>query len=163
MGGYGSTRWNLHWKKTTVEECKQLPISLFYKPIRHVLEHPDEGWKGDINWSYNGNPSGKIGYVVVLKNSIPEITLQYTVVKSGKEMDYPIRLTTTDLYWGDKRWWFICPLIKNGKPCFQRVGKLYLPPGYEYFGCRNCYELTYTSCQESHKYDSLFKKIGLKF
>jgi hypothetical protein len=37
----------------------------------------------------------------------------------------------------------------------RRVGKLYLPPGARYFGCRLCYDLTYTSCQESHKYDRL--------
>jgi hypothetical protein len=28
------------------------------------------------------------------------------------------------------------------------VGKLYLPPGARYFGCRRCHELTYRSCQE---------------
>jgi len=31
------------------------------------------------------------------------------------------------------------------------VGKLYLPPGGKYFGCRHCYNLTYKSCQESDK------------
>jgi hypothetical protein len=33
------------------------------------------------------------------------------------------------------------------------VAKLYLPR--RYFGCRHCHGLTYTSCQESHKFDSL--------
>ena len=28
------------------------------------------------------------------------------------------------------------------------MGKLYLPPGARYFGCRRCHELTYRSCQE---------------
>ena len=149
-------------KDNSRRECKRFPISLLKKAIKHVLEHPDEGLKGNLNWSCNGKPSGNIGYIVYLKNGYPEITLQYTIVKSEKEMDYPIKLTTTNLYWGDKRWWFICPLVKGGKPCYRRVGKLYLPPGYEYFGCRHCYELTYTSCQESHKYDSLFKKIGMR-
>jgi hypothetical protein len=37
------------------------------------------------------------------------------------------------------------------------VGKLYLPPGAGYYGCRHCHELTYTSCQESHQYDSLYR------
>lgn len=40
------------------------------------------------------------------------------------------------------------------------MGKLYLPPGGRYFGCRCCYQLNYTSCQESHKYDSLYRHIG---
>ena len=161
MGGSGSTRWNLHWKKTTVEECKQLPISLFKKAIKHVLDHPGYACKGNVNWSRNGEPSGNIGYLVHLKNEIPEIRLQYNIVRTEKEMDYPIKFESTKLHWGSNRWWFICPLIKNGRPCYRRVGKLYLPNGYEYFGCRHCYELTYTSCQESHKYDFLFRKIRM--
>jgi hypothetical protein len=40
------------------------------------------------------------------------------------------------------------------------VGKLYLPPGGRYFGCRHCYNLTYTSCQESRKYDSAFRFLA---
>src|SRR5436309_2544304 len=31
--------------------------------------------------------------------------------------------------------------------------ELYLPPQGRYFGCRRCHDLTYTSCQESHKCD----------
>ena len=80
-------------------------------------------------------------------------------MKTEKEMDDPIKLESTKLHWGSDRWRFICPLIKNGRPCYRRVGKLYLLPGYEYFGCWNCYELTYTSCQESHKCDSFYKAL----
>jgi len=32
---------------------------------------------------------------------------------------------------------------------------LYLPAGSLYFGCRHCYDLTYRSCQDSHKRDFL--------
>lgn len=71
-------------------------------------------------------------------------------------MDYKIAFTSTQLYWGAKRWWFVCPLSRNGVRCNQRVGKLYLPPGGKYFGCRHCYDLTYTSCQEAHYYDSFY-------
>jgi hypothetical protein len=39
----------------------------------------------------------------------------------------------------------------NGRPCQRRVGKLYLPPGGRYYGCRHCHALTYTSCQEHDK------------
>jgi hypothetical protein len=59
------------------------------------------------------------------------------------------------------RWWFVCPLIGQGRTCARRVGKLYLPPGSRYFGCRHCHELTYTSCQESRKHDSLFRHLAL--
>ncbi len=44
-------------------------------------------------------------------------------------------------------------------PCERRVGKLWLPPGAIYFGCRHCYGLTYRSCQESHKRDRMVEWI----
>ena len=32
----------------------------------------------------------------------------------------------------------------------------------KYFGSRQAYGLTYTSCQESGKYDGLFRRLGAK-
>lgn len=49
-------------------------------------------------------------------------------------------------------WWFLCP-VKDSlgrRRCGRRIGKLHLPPGEAYFGCRDCHELTYQSWQE-HK------------
>ena len=161
MGGYGSTRWNTHYKKTTVEECKTLPISLFKDAIKHVLENQGENWRGSVSWSCGGEPVGNIGYLVYSENDYPKIELQYKFTESGIELDYMLLLTYTYLSWGAKRWWFVCPLKKNEIPCNHRVGKLYLPPGYQYFGCRHCYELTYSSCQESHKFDSFYKQLAL--
>lgn len=161
MGGCGSTRWNSYYKKTTVEESKTLPISIFKKAINHVIENQGESWRGNVNWSCRGEPAGRISYLVYLENDFPKVRLQYKFTESCLEIDYPISLTHTELAWGAKRWWFICPLKKDGYQCNQRVGKLYLPPGGKYFGCRHCYELTYTSCQESHKYDSFYKQFSL--
>ena len=57
-------------------------------------------------------------------------------------------------------WWFLCPLArKDGGPP-RRVAKLYLSPGGRYFGSREAYGLTYTSCQESGKYDGLFRHLA---
>ena len=39
---------------------------------------------------------------------------------------------------------------------------MYLPPGGTYFGCRHCYDLTYTSCQESHYYDSFYSSLAVE-
>ncbi len=66
-------------------------------------------------------------------------------------MELPIRLETTPLHFGGHRWWGICPLVVNNVPCNRRVGKLYLPPGDRYFGCRHCHRLTYRSAQEHDK------------
>ena len=53
-----------------------------------------------------------------------------------------------------------CPLLVNSRPCGRRVGKLYLPPTARRFGCRGCHDLTYMSCQESHRYDRLFRHLA---
>jgi hypothetical protein len=93
--------------------------------------------------------------------SDPSVGLWYswvwTATKEEESASYRVGLTTTRPRFGGLRWWFVCPLVKNDVPCGRRVGKLYLPPGGRYFGCRTCYDLTYTSCQESHKYDGLFR------
>ena len=46
------------------------------------------------------------------------------------------------------RYWFICPLSRNGVYCGRRVGNLYKAPGADYFGCRHCYDLSYESRNE---------------
>ena len=51
--------------------------------------------------------------------------------------------------------------ISSGtKEVFRRVRKLYLPPRGRYFGCRQCHDLTYTSCQESHKDDRAYRMLA---
>jgi len=69
-----------------------------------------------------------------------------------------IQVSVDERNFGGVRYWFICPLVINGRPCGRRVGKLYLPPGGKYFGCRHCYNLTYR-CQKEHdsRVDALLK------
>ena len=71
-----------------------------------------------------------------------------------------MRLTATRPRFGGLRWWFVCPLVVNGRPCNRRVAKLHLPPPARYFGCRLCYRLTYASCQESHRHDTLYRLMA---
>jgi len=75
-----------------------------------------------------------------------------------KELKYDVRLTTTRPRFGGLRWWFLCPLLSDGRPCGRRVGKLYLPPRGRYFGCRQCHNLTYKSCQEHDKRVDFLRK-----
>jgi hypothetical protein len=88
----------------------------------------------------------------------PWLRLQYTFTASGQAIDYRVRLTTTRQRFGGLRWWFVCPLLVRDQPCDRRVGKLYLPPGARYYGCRHCYELTYKSCQEHDKRADAFRR-----
>ena len=94
------------------------------------------------------------------------LNLTYTKTPRGGDavdVDESIRLTNTFPYFGGLRRWFVCPLLVNGQACQRRVGKLYLPPGQKYFGCRHCYDLTYQSCRDSRRFDSLYADLGDRF
>lgn len=163
MGGYGSTRWRLHGKRDTVEDCRQLSI---FDMAREGLVRPDTcGW-GRWIWfdSYTHEERASIGYEVNTLATLSWMRLYYTMTKNAEEgghYDYKVLLTITRPHFGGVRWWFICPLKVNGRPCRRRVAKLYLPPGAGYFGCRHCYKLTYRSSQESDKRVSALRRLDL--
>lgn len=81
----------------------------------------------------------------------PSVILRYSLAWTGEAIECLIPLVTTRPYFGGLRRWFACPV------CGRRVGKLYLPPGETYFGCRACHGLTYRSSQASHTVDLLAK------
>jgi hypothetical protein len=75
-----------------------------------------------------------------------------------------IPLTYTIPNYGGIRWWFLCPVSKDGVLCNRRPSRLYLPLDEKYFGCRQCHDLTYMSCQDSHKnniYTELARETGM--
>ena len=65
----------------------------------------------------------------------------HTDPRTGAHTTYRVRIMRT----GGLRYWFSCPLQRDGGMCGRRVAKLYLPPGGTYFGCRDCYRLAYRS------------------
>lgn len=148
MGGYGSTRWDFHNKATTVEDCRVLDI---FNMTRKEAVLPSVHRFGVWAWYRGDKQVSKIGYEVKTGETAGWLRLHYTFTERKEDMDYHVILQTTPCHYGGCRWWFLCPLSKNGRSCLRRVAKLYLPPGGIYFGCRHCYELTYTSCQESDK------------
>ena len=151
MGGYGSTRWNDHNKKYTVEHCLSFDVSILHHEglLREGIHQ-----FGQLSWfdSFTRECTFSIGYEVNTTNlAHPWIRLFYTIARTGDRVDYKIQLTTTPPNFGGLRWWFICPLSVNSRSCYRRVGKLYLPHYARFYGCRHCYGLTYRSCQESDK------------
>ena len=152
-------RWS-YSNRWTVEDCKRITT-------KYLKQHGffDGGVRsGILTWSKNGQETGKISIQVSTLEGEEYIQFIYTQTdrKSGgkTELDYKVRIVSTACNYGGKRWWFICPLIINGNICDRRVGVLYLA-GHKYFGCRYCYNLTYGSCKESHKFDGLYRKIGM--
>ena len=146
--------------RRTVEDCKTV-TTMF------LNEHNYFNGSvrcGGMNWSRNGEETGSIGYEVSTIGSNEYIRFQYTQTDRNTDektkLDYKARLTWTPCNFGGRRWWFVCPLVIDGRTCNRRVGSLHLASG-KYFGCRHCYNLTYRSSQESHQYDSLYRRLGI--
>lgn len=163
MGGYGSTRWAYHTKKETTEDCLTLSVT---ELKRDGLLEPTSERAGRWVWS---NPFTKlvradVQYKISMGGKLPRLHLTYDVRNRWRDktyhLDYSILLKKTPCHFGGYRWWFVCPLSVNGRHCGRRVGKLYMPLGKKYFGCRHCYDLTYRSSQESDSQVNALKKLG---
>lgn len=163
MGGNGSGRHSSYDARQTVEDCLVLDVNKLARDGMIRIRQPP--WQGTLTWTNTrtGERTASVRYTCTGSGDNWTFTLIYTVTRrdGGKQdVRLPIYLQTTEPRFGGTRWWFTCPLAVKGNSCRCRVGKLYLPPGGLYFGCRRCYDLTYTSCQESHKYDRLFRFIA---
>ena len=153
MGGYGSGRWRYHWAKTTVEECRTLELRVFRDALSQGAPYAGSVWWKD---SRTGEETASVGFY--LEGDPPVIRLSYTVTRrqDGERTDVVeiIPTTTTQAGRHGRQHFLHCPR------CDRRGRKLYQPPGSHRFLCRDCHQLTYTSCQESHKWDSLYKTLA---
>lgn len=107
---------------------------------------------GTMTWTHgwSGNQSS-IKIIGCVYGDDPHFRLQYTYtgfddVKTN--IDYKVEVVSTPCYFGGKRHWFTCPLIRDGVACRRRVGVLY--GAGKYYGCRHCHDLAYQSQQETH-------------
>lgn len=152
-------RWS-YSDRRTVEECKSITTKFLNE---HRYFNGGVRW-GGMSWSRNGEQTGSIGFVISTVEGDEYIRFQYTQTDRHSdektELDYKARLDWTPCHFRGRRWWFICPLVVNGRVCNRRVGRLHLGGG-KYFGCRYCHNLTYESSKESHKFDSMFLKMGV--
>lgn len=150
MGGFGSGR-RLD-RRSIVEDSLDVAMEGFRGRLHHHTT-------GTIVWTWASGRKASIGYKVTWGEG-PTITLQYRW-QNIEDVQTLVRLQATPVQFGGQRWWFTCPLVANGVPCARRAGKLYLPPGKRYFGCRKCYGLTYRSCQESHQLERSLGSLGI--
>ncbi len=127
------------------------------------------GWRsGTITWTQSGF-GGEHKSSVSIQTSIGDegyLRIYYTQTDRDtdekKDFDYKIPLTTTPCRYGGKRFWFTCPWYKSGKYCGRRVGTLYKDG--DYFACRHCYDLTYSSKKTNRRYNlfPLFNVLTLQ-
>jgi hypothetical protein len=147
MGGWGSGRQPYKYKYT-VEDCLSIDIGMMFRGQR-----PMPGWHatGTLNLTINYRKIDLIEFEINLRLKSPYIRLHYNPIE---KIDYKIFLTSTHPNYGGFRYWFSCP------KCGKRVWKLYLSLESKYFLCRQCQNLTYTSCRKSHSDDAIIKKIS---
>ena len=143
-------------KKITVEQCLTVDIN---KYIKAGLLHRS---CGELQWCWGEKEIASVSYTLKdigfrQREPIYVLTLHPSLFRRGRwvPVTQDIPLLTTQLYLGGIRYWFSCP------ECGQRVGKLHLPHGGDRFLCRNCYDLTYESCQECHRFDWFFAQMGI--
>jgi hypothetical protein len=151
----GRHRWT---SRFTVEEC--LPLDV--ESVR------DAGVLGSAlgsvctsSWiSGSGEGLGSIECSVVRNQPdclAVHIRRQYARLESVLRLvdECMIPIATTRPHLGGRRFWFRCPVVRDGKPCGKLAGRLYLPPEEQVFACRICHNLTYKSAQQhdQRKYD----------
>ena len=123
MGGYGSGRPS---SKQMAEHYKSLDVNRFHRGgcLR-------TGRSGNWVWSRDGEEVGRINY----KAEEGRPVLDYKMKVYGGDwvpITQPIRITHVDCHYGNKRSYFICPGIVNGRHCGRRVGKLLLGASTSY-------------------------------
>ncbi len=150
--------------KNEADDVKKISVSFLKKH-----EYFKYGWRsGTITWTQSGM-WGEHKSSVGVQTSIGEesyLRIHYTQTDRDtdekKDFDYKIPLTTTPCRYGGMRYWFTCPWYKSGKYCGRRVGTLYKDG--DYFACRHCYELTYSSRKSNRRYSMfpLFNVLTLQ-
>ncbi len=140
--------------KTEADGIKKIETS-FLKKNKYL-----NGWRsGTVTWTHgwSGNKSS-VGIEVSTLTGDNYLRIHYTQTDTDteekKDFDYKIPLVTTPCRYGGKRYWFICPMSRDGKYCGRRVGVLYKDG--DYFACRHCNDLTY----ESRKLSGRAKSFG---
>jgi hypothetical protein len=134
--------------KNEADWCKKIEVWWLLKDIKNK-----GGYKhSTISWGENGS-RGSITAQVNINGNEKYVRFIYTQTDnySGEktEYDYKVKILETKCHYGGVRYWFQCPLSKKGVYCGKRVGVLYKDG--DYFGCRNCYELTYSSRNENRQ------------
>lgn len=148
MGGYGSGRSSY---KQKAEGCRSLDVNKMHR--EGCLS---EGWRGNWQWSRNGEVLSKIG----MRTEQKRIVLDYRVRLAGEDWEpvtLPVKITYVDCNFGGHRPFYLCPGIINGKHCGRRVGKLFA--GGRYFLCRHCYQIAYAS-QSEPRYDRMLRRAN---
>ena len=138
----------------TVEQCHKLTISslcaggLFLLPLHSTFT---------VTWNNSPSPERveltaqlmqrtHSEWVLIVTQTVTHPLAEATVSR------YSIPITRLPCNYGGWRYLFLCPQVLDGRLiCRRRVTKLYRPPGQSRFGCRDYFNLTYSSTQQHDK------------
>ncbi len=135
--------------KTEADDCKKIEIWWLLRDIKEK-----GGYKyTTVSWGENGS-RGSISIQVSVWDEEKYARFIYTQTDNStgekKDFDYKVPIVETPCHLGGTRYWFKCSLYKSGQYCGRRVGVLYKDG--DWFGCRHCYDLTYSSRKNNNKY-----------
>lgn len=146
--------------KQEAEWCKRIEIWWLLRDIKQR-----GGYKyTTISWGENGS-RGSVSVEVVMRESEKYARFIYTqtdnYTNEKKNFDYKVPIIQTPCNYGGYRYWFRCTLSKNGQYCGRRIGVLYKDG--DWFGCRHCYDITYSSrnVNPNYRHYPYFKILDL--
>jgi hypothetical protein len=147
--------------KTEADGCKKIEV---WWLLRDMSIHGRTYKSTTISWGENGLRGSISVRVSIYEEKYVQFIYTQTDNTTGekKDFDYKVQLVETPCHLGGTRFWFECPLFKKGQYCGRRVGVLYKDG--DYFGCRHCYELTYSSRNKNrnHYLNSLFRVLEIE-
>ena len=109
-------------------------------------------WKsGGITLTRHDGTKNSISFYISVPELYAQLVYTQTDLSTGekKDFDYKVPLVTTQCNFGGTRYWFKCSMSKGGRFCGRRVATLYKDG--DYFACRHCYDLTYSSKKDNYR------------
>ena len=130
MGGWGSGRQG---GQVTIEDCGSCRLST--KSLRQLLRAP-AGGNMHLLYRVDGE---HLSVTIEVRPNAGYLRLQHPPRAESRteRMDYTVGLVSTEVGFGGRRWWFLCPV--SGRRC----AVLYLPRGAYKFGSAKGYGLAY--------------------
>lgn len=143
--------------KTEADSLKSLSV---YWLKKHGYFEKNWSKGGGITWTRHDGSKNSISFYISVPDKYAQLIYTQTDRESGekKDFDYKVPLITTPCHLGGVRYWFQCSISKGGRFCGRRVATLYKDG--DYFACRHCYDLTYSSKKENYRsYFGIFGKL----
>lgn len=136
MGGWGSGRQG---GRPVAEHCLRVELPWMLRTGRIV---PGQHIRSSLHWSRGGDPSGSISYEAIMSEPGSERLILIYTRGSGADKEsvrQEVRLVSTPLNYGGRRWWMICPY--RGERCT----KLFMPSNGDRFASRKAWRIAYKS------------------